>query len=114
MDNQRKIIIASDAGIAFRSFRDIADSISDWIGAPGMILTENDLAPEFFDLRSGLLGELLQKFINYKLRVAFVVPDPEIYGERFSELAFEHRSHPMIRFVPSLEEAKAWLSASSQ
>jgi hypothetical protein len=114
MSDQRKIISASDAGISFQSFHDIADSISDWIGAPGMILTENDLAKEFFDLRSGLLGELLQKFINYKLRVALVVSDPEIYGERFSELAFEHRSHPMIRFVPSVDEAKAWLSASSQ
>lgn len=114
MSDQRKIIIASDAGISFQSFRDIADSISDWIGAPGMILTENDLAAEFFDLRSGLLGELLQKFINYKLRVAFVVPDPEIYGERFSELAFEHRSHPLTRFVHSIKEAKEWLSASSQ
>src|SRR5690349_2027873 len=114
MSDQGKIITASEAGISFRSFRDIADSISDWIGAPGMVLTENDLAPEFFDLRSGLLGELLQKFINYKLRVAFVVPDPEIYGERFSELAYEHRSHPMIRFVHSIEEAKDWLSVSSQ
>ena len=114
MSDQRKIIIASDEGISFRSFRDIADSISDWIGAPGMILTENDFAPEFFDLSSGLLGELLQKFINYKLRVAFVVLDPEIYSERFSELALEHRSHPMIRFVPSVDEAQAWLSASTQ
>ncbi len=114
MNDRRSIIVASDAGISFQSFRDIADSINDWIGAPGMILTENDLAPEFFDLRSGLLGELLQKFINYKLRVAFVVPDPEIYGERFSELAFEHRSHPMIRFVCSIDEAKDWLSASAQ
>ena len=114
MSDQRKILIASEAGISFQSFRDIADSIGDWIGAPGMILTEKDLAKEFFDLSSGLLGELLQKFINYKLRVAFVVIDPEIYGERFSELAYEHRSHPMIRFVPSVDEAVTWLSASSQ
>jgi len=30
----------------------------------GIILREEDLAPEFFDLRSGLAGELLQKFVN--------------------------------------------------
>lgn len=111
MSNQRRIIIASDAGIFFRSFSDISDSISTWIGAPGLILTENDLAKEFFDLRSGLLGELLQKFTNYKLRVAIVVPNLEVYGERFSELAYEHSSHSVIRFVRSEEEAKIWLSA---
>ena len=48
---------------------------------------ENDLAREFFDLHTGLAGELFQKFTNYHLRVAIVLPEPRIYGERFSELA---------------------------
>ncbi|MFY9571309.1 MAG: DUF4180 domain-containing protein, partial [Blastocatellia bacterium] len=75
----------------------------------GLILTENDLATEFFDLRSGLAGELFQRFINYKLRIAIVLPDASAHGERFSELADEHRSHTMIRFVSSTDEARAWL-----
>ena len=103
------ILIASDAGISIRSFGDISDAIGACIGADGLILTESDLAPEFFNLRSGLAGELFQKFTNYKVRVAIVLPDPEAYGERFSELAYEHRSHSMIRFVGSADEAKAWL-----
>lgn len=109
MNEVRKILIASDSGIGIRSFSDISDALGACIGAEGLILTENDLAREFFDLRSGLAGELFQKFINYKLRVAIVLPDPEAYGERFSELAYEHTSHSMIRFVRSKDEAKAWL-----
>jgi hypothetical protein len=58
-----------------------------------------------------LAGELFQKFINYGLRVAIVLPDPEAFGERFSELAYEHRSHNMIRFVRSKAEAESWLHA---
>ena|SRR5215208_7989375 len=110
MDEERRILMASDSGISIRSFGDIPDALGACIGAAGLILTENDLAKEFFDLRSGLAGELFQKFINYKLRVAIVLPDPEAYGERFTELAYEHASHNIIRFVRSKDEAKAWLN----
>ena len=109
MNEERKILIASDSGISIRSFSDISNALSACMGREGLILTENDLAREFFDLRSGLAGELFQKFMNYRLRVAIVLPDPEAYGERFSELAYEHTSHSMIRFVRSKDEAKAWL-----
>lgn len=104
-----KIIVASDSAISIRSSSDIADALGASLGAKGLILAETDLAPEFFDLRTGLAGELFQKFINYKVRVAIVLPDPEAYGERFGELAYEHRSHGMIRFVGSKDEAIAWL-----
>jgi hypothetical protein len=109
MNEVRQILIASESGISIRSFGDISDALSASLGAAGLILTENDLAREFFDLHSGLAGELFQKFSNYRLRVALVLPDPEAYGERFSELAYEHNSHSMIRFVRSKDEAKAWL-----
>lgn len=109
MNEERRILIASDSGISIRSFNDISDALAASFGTKGLILTEDDLAPEFFDLRTGLAGELFQKFTNYQRRVAIVLPDPEAYGERFSELAYEHASHSMIRFVPSQDEAKAWL-----
>jgi Domain of unknown function (DUF4180) len=111
MNEGRRILIASDSGISIRSFKDIPDAIASCFGTDGLILTEDDLAQEFFDLRSGLAGELFQKFINYKLRVAIVLPDPEAYGERISELAYEHKSHNTIRFVRSKDEAEAWLCA---
>jgi Domain of unknown function (DUF4180) len=109
MNDERGILIASDSGISIRSFSDISDSIGACIGSEGLILTEGDLAREFFDLRSGLAGELFQKFTNYKIRLAIVLPDPEAYGERISELAYEHKSHSMIRFVRSKDEAETWL-----
>lgn len=111
MDEVPRIIVAFDAGISIRSFSDIPDAIGACIGAEGLILTENDLAPEFFDLRSGLAGELFQKFTNYTLRVAIVLPDPDAYGGRFGELVYEHRSHSLIRFVRSKDEANDWLLA---
>jgi len=109
MNENRGIVVASDSGLSIRSFSDISEALGACIGTRGLILTENDLAQEFFDLRSGLASELFQKFTNYGLRVAIVLPDPGAYGERFSELAYEHRSHNMIRFVCSKDDAEAWL-----
>ena len=113
MNEARRILIASDCGLSIRSLGDISDTIGACLGAEGLILTENDLAPEFFDLRTGLAGELFQKFTNYETRVAIVLLDLEIYGERFSELAYEHRSHRLIRFVRSKDEAMAWLDTGA-
>lgn len=66
MNEERRIITASDSGISVRSFSDIADLISACLNSKGVILTEDDLAREFFDLRTGLAGELFQKLMNYR------------------------------------------------
>jgi hypothetical protein len=109
MNEERTILVAAEAGIAVRTLDDIANLLGACFGAEGLLLSEEDLGPEFFRLRSGLAGELLQKFVNYHMRVAIVVPDPARYGERFSELAYEHATHPLIRFVRSRADADAWL-----
>jgi len=109
---ESRIIIASEAGIAIRSLGDIPDLLGVTVGTDGLILTEQDLSPEFFDLRTGLAGEVFQKFTNYKMPVALVIPQANVYGQRFSELAYEHKTHPLIRFVSSVTEAKVWLGAA--
>jgi hypothetical protein len=109
MNKERRILDASEAGISIRSAKDITDAIAACMGADGLILSEDVLAPEFFELRTGLAGELFQKFMNYKVRVAFILPNPAAHGTRFSELAYEHSSHDMIRFVRSKDDAITWL-----
>ncbi len=113
MNQEDTIVIASEAGIFVRTFADISDLIAACFGAPGLLLTEDDVAPEFFNLKSGLAGELFQKATNYRVRTAILLPHPEAYGERFKELAYEHRTHNLIRFVSSREEAETWLLSRS-
>ena len=113
MNEEHTIVIASETGIYVKSFTDILDLIGALFDATGLLLGEDDLAPEFFDLKSGLAGELFQKLVNYRVRTAIVLPHPEAHGERFKELAYEHRTHPLIRFTTSFEEAEAWLRERS-
>jgi Domain of unknown function (DUF4180) len=107
------ILIAADSNIRLETAQDIPDLIGACWGMDGLgvILQESDLASSFFDLRTGLLGELFQKCTNYNLRLAMVVLEPGGHGERFSELVHEHRSHKLIRFFTSVDEAKVWLSS---
>ncbi len=105
------ILVAADSGIRLESAQDILDLIGACWGMDGVILHENDLALSFFDLRTGLLGELFQKCTNYNLRLAMVLLEPALHGERFSELVHKHRTHNKIRFFVSVDEAKTWLGA---
>jgi hypothetical protein len=92
-----------------RRFEDVADRIMGADGTGDLCLDEGELDPDFFNLRSGVAGELLQKLVNFKMRVALVIADPLNYGERFSELAREHRTHPQVRFFSTREDAERWL-----
>jgi hypothetical protein len=111
MTDERKIIVAADTGITVKSLADIPDAIGKSYGAAGLILTELDLSPEFFDLRTGVAGEFFQKATNYNLPLAIVLQNTQAHGDRFSELVYEHKSHPLIRFFSSEAEAHTWLSA---
>lgn len=102
----------SELGLKLNSAADIGDLIGAAYDLDALILHESDLAPDFFNLRTGLLGELFQKLMNYRKLVAVVIPDFAAHGERFGELAYEHSNHPQIRFVHSEAEAQAWLGAN--
>lgn len=110
MSSLQPFVMASAAGITIQAYPDIAEALNGCVGATGLILTEAELSPQFFDLRTGVAGELFQKFTNYRLPIAIVLADHEAYGQRFSELAREHRGHNLIRFFYSLEPAQAWLA----
>jgi len=68
------------------------------------------LGPDFYDLKTGLAGELFQKVVNYRGRIAIVIRDSRAYGDRFSELAYEHRRHPSVRFFEDRALALQWLA----
>jgi hypothetical protein len=108
MNFARKFVIGFDHGISIRSRDDVGNAVGASLGR-GLILSESDFGPDFFDLRTGLAGELIQKFVNYRTRVAIIVPAPDVHGKRFSELAHEHASHPTVRFVRSLADAMQWM-----
>ena len=96
------------------SLTDIFDALTKGMEDNGLVLSEKDLSSSFYDLRSGLLGELFQKFVNYRIPLALVVNDPNVYGDRFNELAYEHKNHPIVRIFPDYDSASAWLTSTNR
>ena len=95
---------------ALRTLSDLPTALGASIDGGGLVLDEKDLAAEFFDLRTGFAGEVLQKFTNYRARLAVLVADANAYGGRFSELVYEHRNHSAVRFFASAQLARQWLA----
>lgn len=75
----------------------------------GICLDEATVSPLFFDLRTGIAGDVLQKCANHGYRLAIVVADPARYGERFVELTREHRQHDRVRFPRTRAHGETWL-----
>ena len=75
-----------------------------------LLVSEAELGTEFFDLSSGIAGELMQKLVNYGQSLAVVVSDPSQYSSSFQDLVLEHQHHPTIRFFTSKDAAKSWLA----
>lgn len=103
------LIVAADHNLRVDSMADIQTLLEVAYGADGVLLLEADLSSAFFDLHSGIAGELFQKCTNYRLRLALVIPEPAAHGERFTELAREHVRHTLIRFFAVRSDALEWL-----
>lgn len=71
-----------------------------------LLLYRAAIAPEFFDLQTGLAGDVVQKFVNYRKRLVII---GDFSGEiRPSLRAFivESNRGNHLYFAQSLEEAK--------
>ncbi len=79
----------------------------------GLLMKEADLGENFFDVSTGLAGELLQKFCNYKQKLALIIDDLNKHSEPLQELAWEHRKHLNIQFFLNEEQGRVWLNEKS-
>ena len=77
------------------------------------VLVEADALPaDFFALSTRFAGELLQKLVNYHVRLAGVFPAEREYTERFREFLREAKRGPSFRAFDTRDEAERWLAAS--
>lgn len=74
-----------------------------------LLLYQSNLNPDFFDLSSGLAGEVLQKLVTYQVKTAFVVDTSTIKSERFKELITESNNYDDYRFFENKDDAVNWL-----
>lgn len=83
---------------------------SDWIAVP---VTRLD--PGFFDLRSGLAGEVVQKFANYRVGLVVVgdVADHVAASPALGEFVRESNRGRQVWFVSDAAELRSRLGAAT-
>lgn len=67
------------------------------------------LSEDFFKLKTKVAGNIIQKFINYGIKAATIVPQEIIQKGRFKEMAVETNQGNHFRLYESKEEAEKWL-----
>jgi hypothetical protein len=80
-------------------------------GARRMLAEHGALPPAFFDLSTGVAGDLVQRLTMYEIRMAAVVPDVSAHSGPFQDFAREANHGRWFRFFPHRGQAVAWLTA---
>jgi hypothetical protein len=69
------------------------------------IIHEKNLSPEFFNLGSGVAGDILQKFSNYRISLAVIGDFSKYKSRNLNDFFRESNKTGNILFVKSIEEA---------
>lgn len=74
-------------------------------GAENIIVQEQHLGEAFFDLKTGVAGDVLQKFSNYRSKLAIVGEFSQYESKSLRDFIYESNKAGRINFVATVEEA---------
>jgi Domain of unknown function (DUF4180) len=93
-----------------QSALDLMATVQYESGCDRIVINKSLISEHFFDLKTRLAGEILQKFINYRVKVA-IVGDFSGYASRsLQDFIFESNSGNDIFFLPTEQQAIEKLS----
>ncbi|MEL7570601.1 MAG: DUF4180 domain-containing protein [Eubacteriaceae bacterium] len=68
-------------------------------------INKESLTEDFFNLSSGLAGQILQKFVNYHIKFAIIGDLSKYTSKAFNDFMYECNNGKSIFFVPTKQEA---------
>lgn len=97
-------IISDD--VLIKITQDALDIMADstYNGSWEIILHEKNIIPDFFDLSTGIAGDILQKFSTYNVQLPIVGDYSKYSSKSLKDFIFESNRHGRINFVSSAEE----------
>ncbi len=97
---EKKIVISN-----VQSALDLMATISYEYGCNAMIINKEAIVEDFFDLRTRLAGEIVQKYVNYGMKLA-IIGDFSAYSSRaLKDYIYECNKGNDLFFVANEEEA---------
>jgi len=98
-------ILISNADDALQLMADLSYQDFDRI-----IIHEHNIIPGFFDLKTGIAGDVLQKFSNYRVRLVIVGEFSKYPGTSIRDFIYESNKGMLINFLASVAQAVEKLS----
>ncbi|HOZ29365.1 MAG TPA: DUF4180 domain-containing protein [Bacteroidales bacterium] len=74
-------------------------------GSENLIMYKYQFKDEFFDLKTGIAGEILQKFSNYSCRLAIIGDFLNVKSKSLSDFIYESNKGGRVVFAVSIEDA---------
>lgn len=106
-------VISSDAILIsdVQSALDLIMTVKYETGATKIVLDKSAVCEDFFILSSGLAGEILQKFINYQVKLAVVGNYSHYTSKPLRDFIYESNNGKDFFFVETMDEAVKKLAA---
>jgi len=79
-------------------------------GYEKLIILKENITPDFFDLKTKLAGDILQKFSNYRVRLVIVGDFSKVESKSLQDFIRESNKGKLVNFLASKEEAISRLS----
>jgi hypothetical protein len=111
INNTQIVEVISDR-ILIKTPQDVLDILFEhcYNTSNKIILKEENLILGFFDLKTGIAGEILQKFSTYNLQLAIIGDFSKYSSKSLKDFIYESNKQGRIYFCSSIEEAKERLS----
>lgn len=100
-------VISSDEKLIvdIQSALDLAMTVKYETGAAQIVINKSAVCEDFFVLSSGMAGEILQKFINYHVRIAIYGDYSQYTSKPLRDFIYESNNGKDFFFVQTKEEA---------
>lgn len=97
-------------GLIFNSIEEATQLIGElyYQGYDNIIWHQSHLPETFFDLSSGMAGEILQKISNFRMKLAIVGDFSKPNSRSLEAFITESNKGKQVRFASSLEEAQCF------
>lgn len=105
--NNTKIAEIVDDNIILSTVQDGLDLLGNmyYQGFDKTIIYEKNIKPDFFDLKSKLAGEILQKFVQYQMPLTIIGDFAKFRSKSLQDFIFESNKGKQVNFVPDIQEA---------
>ena len=106
--HENGIVEIIDDNVIIKDVDDVLDNVFSLLSVNDcstLIIRKENIVAGFFDLSTGMAGEILQKFSTYRVRMAIVGDYSNIQSKALKDFIRESNKTKQILFVATTDEA---------